>query len=85
MEIFEWLVVTDIKQVATIAMGDERAVFDFPGLRIFLGFFPAVERFAVEKLDEAYVGISAEERLGGRENDSGGEGEEQISFHAAEK
>ncbi len=49
---------------------------------MFFGFFPAVESFAVKKLDEAFLGIGSEEKLRWRQNGSGGEGEKQISFHA---
>jgi hypothetical protein len=84
MEVFEWFVVADVKQMATVAMSDESAVFDFPGVRMFFGFFPAVKRFAVEELDKAFFGIGGVQRLGGGENYRDGNGEKQIRFHAAE-
>jgi hypothetical protein len=84
MKVFEWLVVADIEQMAAVTVSDERAVFDLPGVRAFLGFFPTVESLAIKELDEAFLGIGSEEKLRWREDDSGGKGEKQISFHPAE-
>jgi len=63
MEVFEWLFVADVEQVAAIAVRHQRAVLDFPGVGVFFGFFPAIKSFAVEKLDEAFFGIGGEQRL----------------------
>src|SRR5947209_4663806 len=84
VEVFERLVIADIKQVATIAVGNESATFNFPGIRVFFGLFPAVKSFAVKELDETVVGVGGENRLERRKQNDRGEGEEQISFHAAE-
>jgi hypothetical protein len=84
MKVFEWLVVADIEQMAAVTVSDQRAVFDFPGVRAFFSLFPTVESFAIKELDEAFLGIGGEERLRGREDDGGGKGEKQISFHPAE-
>jgi hypothetical protein len=65
-------------------MGDERAIFDFPCVGVFLGFFPAVEGLGIEKLDEAFLEIGREERLGGSENGYGSKGEKQFQFHVTE-
>lgn len=63
MEILERFFIADVEQVAAIPMGYQRAVFNFPCVWMFLGFFPTVESFAVEELNEAFFGIGCEERL----------------------
>jgi hypothetical protein len=86
MKVFEWLIIANIEEMAAVTVSDERAIFDFPGVRIFFGLFPAVERFAIEELDKAFFGISgisSKEKLGRREESGGSEGNKQISFHAA--
>jgi hypothetical protein len=84
MEVFEWLLVADVEQVAAIAMGDQSAILDFPCAGVLFRFFPAIESLAIEKLDEAFLGIGGEEQLRGRKDGGGSEGEKQISFHVAE-
>jgi hypothetical protein len=82
VEVFEGFIVANVEQMATVAMGDERAVFDFPGVGVFFGFLPTVESFAIEKLDEAFLGIGRENR--GCDQGRKSEGKKQNRFHAAE-
>lgn len=84
VKVFEWLFVTDIEQVATVAMGNQCAVLNRPRFRMFLGFFPAIEGFAVEKLDEAFFGFGSEKGLRWRKEGTGGEGKKEVQFHCAE-
>jgi hypothetical protein len=84
MKVFEWLVVADVEQMAAVAVGDERAVFDLPGIGMFFGLFPAVESFTIEELDKAFFGIGSDYSLRGCGNDDGRACEKQVEFHAPE-
>jgi len=84
VKVFERLVITNIKQMAAIPVGDQSTVFDLPGIGMFFGFFQPFKVFAVEELDKAIFGIGGAKRLRRGEQCGGAEGEEQISFHAAE-
>jgi len=43
--------------VGGLAAGDEGTVFDFPGVSVVDGGFPAGERCAIEDSGEAFFGI----------------------------
>jgi shikimate dehydrogenase len=83
MKVFEWLFVADVEQMTAVTMGDERAIFNLPGVGMFFGLFPAVKSFAIEELDEAFFGIGSDYGLRGRGTDNGRACEKQIEFHAA--
>ena len=56
-EVFEGVGVAHVEDVGGLAAGDEGAVFDFPGISVVDGGFPAGESFAIEDGGEAFFGI----------------------------
>ena len=53
MEVFEWLFVTNVVEMADVSVGDKCAVFDTKRVGIFLGDFPACKSFPVHQRFEA--------------------------------
>ena len=58
-EVFEGVGVASVENVGRLTAGDKGAVFDFPGIWIVDGGFPAAESFAIENGGEAFFGIGA--------------------------
>src|SRR5206468_4395048 len=72
-EILEGFVVAHIVKVATLAMRDKRAILDLPGLGMFVGRFPARERFPVEQRFETGLEVSACETPGSYRSEQKGQ------------
>ena len=64
-----------------LAMGDERAVLDLPGIRVFGRRFPTVEGFAVEDGHEAFLGFGCVEAGDGTGQCNCGQ---ECGFHGAD-
>jgi hypothetical protein len=82
VEVFEWLQVSLVKQVASGSEGDERTILDLPRIGVLLGFRPSVEGLAVHERNEAFFGVCG--RGEGSEGEGEGEYEGGVVFHAGE-
>jgi hypothetical protein len=56
MEIFEGFVIADIKNVASLTVANQGAIFDFPAGLVLI-YFPAIHRLAIEKAHKSGFGI----------------------------
>ena len=81
-EILERRWVADVIQMVGLAVSDERAVLDLPGIGAVGGGLPAFESLAVHDRGETLLGIIGEDVRGGGEEGHGRERCKRLYFHA---
>src|ERR1043166_451873 len=83
MEAFERHWIADVKEMAGVALGYERAVLNFPGFLVLFSHFPTVETFSVAKVLETGLLVGRHRR---RRADSYrcGQHEQKCGFHSGD-